>query len=110
MASRVAVYTTGLFRRAAKKLFDENDIARISEVLSANPTAGDLMRKTGGARKLRWALPGKGKIGGARVVYYFDMGESVFLITAYAKNVQVDVTPDQRKAITALIRSIKESK
>ena len=39
--------------------------------LGANPAAGEIIPETGGVRKLRWALAGRGKRGGARVIYYF---------------------------------------
>ena len=55
--------------------------------LAVNPMAGDVVPKSGGCRKVRWALPGAGKRGGARVIYFtrFDEGQ-LWLVTMYAKN------------------------
>jgi hypothetical protein len=62
--------------------------------VGANPEAGDLMPETGGVRKLRWALPGKGKRGGARVIYFFhDERLPVFLLAMYGKNEEAE--PEQ---------------
>ena len=53
--------------------------------LAFDPTVGVVMRGTGGVRKLRWAAGGKGKRGGARVIYYYHSGAlPVFLVTVYA--------------------------
>jgi hypothetical protein len=69
--------------------------------------AGDLIPGTGGVRKLRWALEGRGKRGGARVIYYFHNGYiPVFALTAYAKNERADIAPADRnefRRLTALL-------
>ena len=50
------------------ELFDD-DLRKLQEYLCINPEAGNLIQKTGGLRKLRWALSGKGKSSGIRVLY-----------------------------------------
>jgi hypothetical protein len=61
-----------------------------------NPSAGDLIQGGRGLRKLRVPLTGRGKRGGARVIYYHWVNQSLcYLIYAYAKNVSADLTPDQ---------------
>ena len=64
----------------------ESDRAELVGFLAANPKAGDLIPEAGGVRKIRWALPGRGKSGGARVIYYYH-NESipVFLWPLMAK-------------------------
>lgn len=60
-------------------------------------------------RKLRWAGKGKGKRGGLRVIYYFyNETAPVFLLTVYSKGVQEDLTPEQKKKITSLAKTLKE--
>ena len=80
--------------------------------LAYHPMAGDLIRGTGGVRKLRWGLEGRGKRGGARVVYFFhDAGMPLFALTAYAKNARADLSQkdenDFRQLTTHLIRLFK---
>jgi hypothetical protein len=68
-------------------MMSDPDRARLIEFVGANPEAGNLMPETGGVRKLRWALPGKGKRGGARVIYFFHNERlPVFLLAMYGKN------------------------
>ena len=56
--------------------------------LMQNPEAGALVRQSGGVRKARWALPGRGKSGGIRVIYYLRSRQGqIWLLTLYPKNV-----------------------
>jgi len=74
---------------------DERD--RLLDHLAHKPMAGNLMPGTGGVRKLRWGLEGRGKRGGARVIYFYHSpGMPLFALTAYAKNVQADLSAADR--------------
>jgi len=67
-------------------------------LLGLNPTLGAIVDGTGGVRKLRWAIPGRGKRSGARVIYYFH-NESLPLLALdiSAKNEKEDITEGQKK-------------
>ena len=78
--------------------------AKLIAFIGANPEAGDLMRETGGVRKLRWALAGVGKRGGARVIYYFHSENlPVFVLAAYGKNEKENLSQAERNAISKLV-------
>jgi hypothetical protein len=63
------------------------------------------------ARKARFARPGRGKSGGGRVIYYVSFGRSLLAkLTAYAKNVQGDLTAEDRRAILLAVESILSDK
>lgn len=66
----VSVVETPEFLSATRKLMSDGERTLLVDYLAYNPTAGDLIPGTGGVRKLRWALEGRGKRGGARVVYF----------------------------------------
>ncbi len=86
-----------------------DDLRKLELILLKNPQSGDVIQGTGGARKLRIRLEGKGKSGGGRVIYLdiFEK-EKLYFLFAYPKNVQEDLTPEQKEAIRMLINRIKE--
>ena len=87
----ISVVETPAFLSATRKLMTEPERALWVDYLAYNPTAGDLIPGTGGVRKLRWRLEGRGKRGGGRVVYFhYDAGMPLFALTAYAKNERSD--------------------
>lgn len=93
----MTVVETEEFLRKAKPLMSESERERMVMFVGANPEAGKIIPETGGVRKLRWALEGSGKRGGARVIYYYH-SENVplFLLSAYAKNRKESLTKAER--------------
>ena len=88
---------------AARASLSEEERQQLTIYLARNPAVGDLIPGTGGLRKLRWAGKGKGKSGGYRVIYYyFNEAIPVYLLAIYAKNQQVDLTPQQKARLIAL--------
>ncbi|MBI1779660.1 MAG: type II toxin-antitoxin system RelE/ParE family toxin [Proteobacteria bacterium] len=84
--------------------------ALLVDYLAHNPTAGDLIQGTGGVRKLRWGLEGRGKRGGARVVYFYGGGGiPLFALTAYAKNEQADLSQKDRNDFRQLTKLLAAS-
>lgn len=71
-----------------------------------NPIAGAMIRRSGGLRKLRWAIEGRGKRGGIRVIYYYvTPDERIFMLAAYDKGAKDDLTD---KEVAALRKLVKE--
>lgn len=69
------------------------------------PDTGAMIRGSGGLRKVRWTRPGSGKRGGIRVIYFWDSASGTFfMLFAYPKNVQDDLTPSQLKALRQVVR------
>ena len=87
------------FEKRWKALRLDDDVLSVLErTLCANPKAGDVMQGTGGVRKLRVELQGRGKSGGARVVYVdFTVEERTYLITAFAKNERGNLSDREKK-------------
>lgn len=103
----VSVIETPEFLSAARKLLDEEERKALVDFLAGSPEAGEVIQGSGGVRKLRWSLEGRGKRGGARVIYFFhDAGMPLFALTCYAKNAKTDLTQGEihdLRRLTALI-------
>jgi mRNA-degrading endonuclease RelE of RelBE toxin-antitoxin system len=67
----MTVVETERFLKDAQPLMPESERGELVAFVAANPEAGKVIPETGGVRKLRWGLPGRGKRGGARVIYYY---------------------------------------
>lgn len=99
---------TPIFTRQTEKLFNEDDKRELIDFLAENPMAGDEIPGTGGVRKLRFAASGRGKRGGARVIYYYlDETMPLYALLAYAKNARNDMTPDEKRTVAALATALK---
>jgi hypothetical protein len=100
----MTVVETAEFLRTAKAFMSESVRTDFVAFIAANPEAGEIIPQTGGVRKVRWALPGKGKSGGARVIYYYhDERVPIFLLTAYAKNQKENLTAAERNEMKQLV-------
>lgn len=79
---------TKLFTRLIGEYLSDDDYAALQWTLASDPAVGKLVRGTGGVRKVRWGIAGRGKSGGVRVIYYArtHQGE-IWMLTIYAKNV-----------------------
>ena len=89
---------------------NEEERSLLVDFLAHNPVQGDLIPGAGGVRKLRWGLEGRGKRGGARVIYFYHSPNlPLFALTAYAKNQKDDLTPDQRDGFSKLAKAIAET-
>ena len=86
----------------------DEDLRGLQNFLLVTPDAGDVIPGGSGLRKLRWSAQGRGKRGGARVIYYRHVPkECIYLIYAYVKSSQADLTREQIKALTQLMKDIK---
>lgn len=103
-----SVAETPIFTRQADKLFSEAEKKELIDFLAANPLAGDEIPGTGGVRKVRFAASGRGKRGGARVIYYYlDETIPLYALLVYAKNDQKDLTGDEKSVVSKLAEAIK---
>jgi len=78
---------TKLFTRLFDEIFSDDDLAELQDFLRTNPEAGDIVAGSGGVRKMRWAMPGRGKRGGLRIIYYLRSKQGqIWLLTLYPKS------------------------
>ena len=105
------VVETPAFQRRAEKLLSDDEREELIEYLARNPLAGDVMSGTGGVRKLRYAARGKGKRGGARVIYYVvDDDTPLYALLIYGKDERDNLTAEQKKAVQAFAAAIKAAR
>ncbi len=103
-----AVLETPIFSRRADALLSREDRADLVTVLASDPLAGDVIPGTGGVRKLRFAPEGRGKRGAFRVIYYvFDEAMPILALLIYGKNELVNPTPEQTRAMAAVVAEFK---
>jgi mRNA-degrading endonuclease RelE of RelBE toxin-antitoxin system len=96
---------TTVFTKQVQKLLDRESYRLLQLRLVAEPDAGDLIRGTGGLRKIRWEGAGRGKRGGVRVIYYWARRDAVILLLLiYSKTQQDDLTVQQKALLKKLIQ------
>jgi hypothetical protein len=96
------------FTRSAAGLLSEDDIRELELTLLENPREGAVVGNTGGVRKVRLALPGRGKSGSTRVIYlYVEARETIYLLLCYPKNEQGNLTPEQSRRIRQLVANLR---
>lgn len=96
---------TPVFTKIIKELMTDDLYQKFQESLVENPSAGDLIKGGGGLRKIRWNLPGQGKQGGVRIIYYWFVPDSqIFMIHAYPKNKQEELTNQQLKLLKQIVK------
>lgn len=93
---------TKLFSRLVADVLTDEEYSGLQKALIKDPEAGDLIPGSGGIRKLRWGVAGRGKRGGIRVVYYARWRQGqIWMLTLYAKNVVENIPAN-------VLRQIKE--
>ena len=77
-----------LFTRLVEQYLSDDEYSSLQQMLLADPEAGDVVRASGGVRKLRWGVAGRGKRGGIRVIYFLRLKQGqIWMLTLYPKNV-----------------------
>ena len=96
---------TSVFTRQVTRLLSDDRYRSLQLALLLRPEQGALVRGTGGLRKLRWNVAGTGKRGGVRILYYWDKPEeTIYLLFLYAKSDREDLSPQQLRTVSRLIR------
>ena len=97
------------FERSADGLLTDDQMREVENQLLEDPHAGDVVRGTGGVRKLRVAFPGRGKSGSGRIIYaYVSQKARVFFLLAYPKNRLESLTAEQKNQMRQLVKQLEE--
>ena len=95
---------TSIFTKEIARLLPDADYRMLQTALMLRPDAGTVVRGSGGLRKVRWNLPGRGQRGALRVIYFLDSPEVIFMLLPYEKTSQEDLTPRQLKLLRGLVK------
>jgi hypothetical protein len=95
---------TSLFTQLVLELLTDDEYRALQNSLLKRPEQGNVIKGSGGIRKLRCAAKGKGKSGGIRVIYYWITTQrQILLLLAYPKNKQDDLTDAELAMLRALV-------
>jgi len=100
----MVIVETPVFTRQVQDLLADDDYRLLQVALINRPDLGVVIRGSGGLRKVRWNLPGKGKRGGVRIIYYWAVAQDqLLMLFMYPKNVRDDLTPAQVKILKQIV-------
>jgi len=100
----VVVFETRVFTRQVKRILSDDEYRFLQLRLALDPSAGRRIPGSGGLRKLRWPVGGRGTRGGARVIYYWvRKREQVLMLLIYSKKERDDLTPEQLRILRAVV-------
>ena len=98
---------TSLFSKLLGHYLSDDEYRLLQNHLIEHPDAGDVIRGSGGVRKVRWASRGKGKSGGVRVIYYWATAdEQTFFLTIYGKGEKENLSAADLKQVVRLLEEL----
>jgi hypothetical protein len=102
----MVIFETSIFTKKIATLLNDEEYRALQNILVEMPGSWDIIQGSGGIRKMRWGASGRGKRGGARVIYYWaTQHDQIFMLYAYAKNERDDLTKEQLSVIRDVVAS-----
>jgi hypothetical protein len=96
------------FTRRWPDYLAEDELREFQNYLLDYPDAGDVIKNSGGIRKIRWKLKGSGKRGGIRIIYYWQTADAhIYLLFIYQKNEFEDLSKDEYTALKRIVERWK---
>ncbi len=98
---------TSIFTKLIYTYLTDDEYLGLQGYMLKYPEAGKIVAGSGGVRKLRWAMAGKGKRGGVRVIYYFKKQESeIWMLTIYGKSEVESIPAHILRQIAEEVRNV----
>lgn len=106
---RIFVLTSAFERSWERMGLGDRELEALQQLLLVDPEAGAVIQQMAGARKIRIPMEGRGKSAGGRVIYVdVVLRDTIYLLLAYPKSVQTDLSSDQKKVLRKLVEALKE--
>lgn len=100
----MVIIETSIFTKKIDSILSDDEYRELQAVLVKMPDTGEIIQGSGGIRKIRWAASGRGKRGGARVIYYWATRHNqIFMLFAYAKNERDNLTKEQLSVLREVV-------
>jgi hypothetical protein len=100
----MVIIETSIFTKLINDLMSDDEYKDLQDALVTRPEMGALIKNSGGLRKVRWSLEGRGKSGGVRVIYYWmSADDQLYMLLAYPKNEQENLTDAQVSALRKIV-------
>jgi hypothetical protein len=106
MVFHMIIVETSVFTRQVQKLLTDDEYSQLQQALVEHPDLGSLLIGSGGLRKVRWSMQGRGKRGGVRSIYYWAVEQNrILMLLIYAKTERDDLSPEQMKILRKIVEA-----
>ena len=103
----MVIIETPTFTRLVTELLSDEEYTGLQQVLVENPERGDVIKGGGGIRKLRYGLPGRGKSGGVRAIYYWIKdNQQIYMLVIYPKSKKDDLTDRETAVLREFVKEL----
>jgi hypothetical protein len=100
----MVIVETPIFTKLINETMSDDEYKELQEALVIKPDLGVLIKSSGGLRKVRWSVDGRGKRGGVRIIYYWmTENEQLYMMYIFPKNTQENLTDAQTKALRQIV-------
>ena len=100
----MVIVETPIFTKLISQIMSDDEYKELQEALIIKPDLGVVIKNSGGLRKVRWSVDGRGKRGGVRIIYYWmTENEQLYMMYIFPKNTQENLTDAQTKALRQIV-------
>lgn len=107
MSHAIEFIETSIFTRQIQLIATDDELKALQCELIASPEKGDIIRGTGGLRKIRMATGNQGKSGSNRVIYFLASRDVIYLVMAYPKNIKDSLSAAEKAVLKKLTQQLK---